>query len=94
MIRVKQLLVFLEHERVFYRIFTRESRWYPGIVGDRTKTSHSLRHSAVTSAIRQGTTLVQAQQMARHKSPETTMRYYHELSRTENPAEDLISYED
>jgi integrase len=35
---------------------------------------------------------VQVQAMARHKSYDTTLNYYHELSRTENPAEDLIIY--
>jgi integrase len=56
------------------------------------KTTHSLRHSAITSAIRNGATPLQVQSMARHKSFDTTMNYYHEVGRTANPAEDLINY--
>ena len=56
------------------------------------KTTHSLRHSAISTAIRSGATLPQVQAMARHANINTTMIYYHEVSRTENPAEDMISY--
>lgn len=61
-----------------------------GIVED-TKTTHSLRHSAISTVARRGTFL-QAQALARHKDPKTTMVYYHEIDRLENPPEDLISY--
>ncbi len=64
-----------------------------GIVGE-TKTTHSLRHSAISNAIRHGATPTQAQAMARHSNVNTTLIYYHEISRTSNPAEDLISYGD
>ncbi len=64
-----------------------------GIVGD-TKTTHSLRHSAISSAIRHGATPTQAQAMARHSNVNTTLIYYHEIGRTSNPAEDLIDYGD
>lgn len=63
-----------------------------GIVGN--KTVHSLRHTAITSAIRHGATPLQARQMARHKSIDTTMIYYHELDRLTNPAEAFISYDE
>lgn len=63
-----------------------------GIVGN--KTVHSLRHTAITSAIRHGATPLQARQMARHKSIDTTMIYYHEIDRLTNPAESFISYDD
>jgi integrase/recombinase XerC/integrase/recombinase XerD len=56
------------------------------------KTVHSLRHSAITAAIRAGGEPMAVQAMARHKSFDTTLGYYHELSRTERPAEDLIRY--
>ena len=56
------------------------------------KTTHSLRHSAISNAIRNGAEPLQVQAMARHQSFETTLGYYHELSRTEKPAEDLIDY--
>jgi integrase/recombinase XerD len=63
-----------------------------GIVGD-NKTTHSLRHSAISNAIRNGADPQQAQSMARHANVNTTMIYYHEIGRTEDPAEDRISYE-
>jgi site-specific recombinase XerD len=62
-----------------------------GVVGPR-KSTHSLRHSAVTAAIRGGATPMQVQAMARHASFDTTLGYFHEESRTANPAEDLIDY--
>ena len=62
-----------------------------GIVGT-LKTTHSLRHSAISTAIRGGATPTQAQAMARHSDITTTMIYYHEINRTANPAEDLVNY--
>jgi site-specific recombinase XerD len=62
-----------------------------GVVGI-NKSTHSLRHSAISTAIRNGAEPLQVQAMARHKSYDTTLGYYHELKRTENPAEDLITY--
>lgn len=64
-----------------------------GVVGDR-KTTHSLRHTAITSAIRGGATVQKAGTMARHKSLNTTLVYFHELDRLQNPAEGFISYDD
>jgi integrase len=63
-----------------------------GVVGDR-KTTHSLRHSAISNAIRNGATPMQTRAMSRHDSLDTVMIYYHETARDENPAEDLIDYE-
>jgi site-specific recombinase XerD len=63
-----------------------------GVVGER-KTTHSLRHSAITNVIRRGGTPLQAQAMARHASMDTTLGYYHEVGRLDNPAEDLIRYD-
>lgn len=57
------------------------------------KTTHSLRHSAITNAIRRGASPMQVQAMARHASFDTTLGYYHEVSRLDDPAEDLIHYE-
>lgn len=62
-----------------------------GVVGD-NKTTHSLRHSAITNAIRNGASPMQVQAMARHSSFDTTLNYVHEVDRIDNPAEDLISY--
>lgn len=56
------------------------------------KTTHSLRHSAITNAIRAGAEPLQVQKMARHQSFDTTLNYYHETNRIDNPAEDFISY--
>ena len=63
-----------------------------GVHGER-KTTHSLRHAAITNAIRHGAPVQKVRAMARHASIETTMIYYHELDRIENPAESFISYD-
>ncbi len=56
-----------------------------------SKTSvHSLRHSFVTLAIEGGASLLEAQTAARHRSIQTTMIYFHEHGRLENPVEDRI----
>lgn len=62
-----------------------------GVVSAR-KTTHSLRHTAVSAAIRGGASLMQAQAMARHKSVDTTTIYYRQIDRVENAAERRISY--
>lgn len=62
-----------------------------GIQG-KGKTTHSLRHTAITNAIRNGAPIQKVRAMARHASIETTMIYYHEVDRLENPAEDFVSY--
>ena len=61
-------------------------------ITEATKTVHSLRHTAITTTIRNGATPTQAQAMARHKRAETTLGYFHEHDRLAAPAEDLISY--
>lgn len=63
-----------------------------GVRGDK-KTTHSLRHTAITNAIRHGAPVQKVQSMARHSKLETTMIYFHEVDRVENPAEDFIQYE-
>ena len=62
-----------------------------GVVGP-DKSTHSLRHTAITQAIKAGASPMQAQAMARHQSFDTTLGYIHEVNRLENPAEDLIHY--
>ncbi|MBN1936527.1 MAG: tyrosine-type recombinase/integrase [Anaerolineae bacterium] len=69
-----------------------KQRYAQADVVGRRKTTHSLRHSAITNAIRRGATPLQVQQMARHSSFDTTLGYYHETARVDNPAEDLIDY--
>ncbi len=64
-----------------------------GVRGER-KTTHSLRHTAISSAVRHGAPVQKVRAMARHANIETTMIYYHEIDRIENPAEAFISYEE
>jgi len=63
-----------------------------GVVGDR-KTTHSLRHSAITNLIKRGASPLVVQRFARHQSFDTTLNYVHAVSRLANPAEDMIDYE-
>jgi len=62
-----------------------------GIVGDR-KTTHSLRHTAISNILRNGGTLQQAQAVARHSNIATTGIYVHEMDRISNAGERLINY--
>jgi len=74
------------------RAMVKERFGLAGVVG-RHKSTHSLRHSAITTAIRRGASPMQVQAMARHGSFDTTLGYFHEEARTANPAEDFINYE-
>jgi len=62
-----------------------------GVVG-KNKTTHSLRHTAITTAVKRGAPVQKVQAMARHANISTTMIYYHETDRVENPAEEFIQY--
>lgn len=62
-----------------------------GVVG-KNKTTHSLRHTAITTAVKRGAPIQKVQAMARHANISTTMIYYHETDRVENPAEEFIEY--
>ena len=55
-------------------------------------TAHSLRHTAITLAIKGGARIEQAQAMARHTSISTTMIYAHNLQRVEDGAEKRINF--
>ena len=57
------------------------------------KTTHSLRHTAITNAVLHGAPVQKVKSMARHVSIDTTMTYYHEVDRLEDPAEGYIDYE-
>ena len=61
---------------------------------DGRKSSHSLRHTAITSAFVHGASVPQVKVMARHKSEDTTMGYYHAIDRLQNPGERFIRYDD
>jgi integrase/recombinase XerD len=69
-----------------------KERYMKAGVMEPTKTTHSLRHSAISAAIRNGASLTQVQAMARHANINTTMVYFHETGRTAEPAEDFITY--
>ena len=60
----------------------------------KTKTTHSLRHTAATSAVNHGASLQDVQAMLDHNSIDTTMIYFHQANRVSNSAEEKISYED
>lgn len=81
-------------ERLSLRSIRRLVKGYyrlAGVRGD-DKTTHSLRHSAITSAVRHGAPVQKVRSMARHASIDTTMIYFHEVDRVENPAEAFIKY--
>jgi len=65
-----------------------------GVIGN--KTTHSLRHTAITNAIRaakrSGRSPLDVQRFARHASFDTTMAYVHEVGRLDDPIEDSIDY--
>jgi len=92
------LFISLSHRNCGERMTTRAIRnlvidkYRKAGIYDDTKTTHSLRHSAITSAIRHGATPMQVQAMARHSSFNTTLGYIHEVNRLDAPAEDLIAY--
>jgi integrase/recombinase XerD len=62
-----------------------------GINSDRL-TPHSLRHTAISLAIEGGASLAQAQAMARHSSPNTTMVYFHNAQRIKDAAEKCVNF--
>ena len=61
-------------------------------IDDDQKTTHSLRHTAITNAVVNGATPQQAQELAGHASPETTAIYIHSVNRLQNPGEQFIDY--
>lgn len=57
------------------------------------KTTHSLRHTAITKALKgTGNDVVRVQGMSRHASVDTLMIYAHENDRIKDPAEKHIEY--
>jgi len=54
------------------------------------KTTHSLRHSAITKVAKKD--IMKAQQVARHVNINTTMIYVHEADRLDDPGEAFIDY--
>lgn len=67
-----------------------KSRLRAAGLNDRRLSAHSLRHTAISLSIKGGADLIQAQAMARHADPKTTMVYFHNQSRISNGAERCI----
>jgi len=65
-----------------------------GVIGN--KSTHSLRHTAITAAItaaaKKGLPITSVMSMSRHANVDTLMIYAHELDRLESPIEALINY--
>lgn len=61
-----------------------------GLDSDRL-TAHSTRHTAVTLALLNGSTVQEAQQFARHADISTTMVYAHNLEKAKNTCSDNIA---
>lgn len=59
---------------------------------DEKLSAHSLRHTAITLAVAGGASLHQAQAMAGHKDPRTTMIYFHNQKRVKEAAEKFIDF--
>lgn len=57
-----------------------------------TKSTHSLRHTALSKALQNGADIRQVQRLARHASQATTEIYLHEQARLANPAERFIRF--
>jgi integrase/recombinase XerD len=60
-------------------------------IDDSRITAHSLRHTAVSLSIKGGASLIQAQAMARHADPKTTMIYFHNHERIKSGAERFVT---
>lgn len=54
-------------------------------------SAHSLRHSAATIALQQGSSVEQVQQVLRHSNINTTMIYVHDVERMNNAAEEKVA---
>jgi integrase/recombinase XerC len=55
------------------------------------RTAHSLRHTAVTLALKAGKSIDEAQQFARHANIATTMIYNHALDRDKNSCGEAVA---
>lgn len=61
-------------------------------IDDLRISAHSLRHTAVSLSVKNGASLIQAQAMARHSDPKTTMIYFHNEERVKSGAERFIIF--
>lgn len=55
-------------------------------------TPHSLRHTFVTLALKGGASIPEVQAAARHRDPNTTMRYAHDMDNLDRNAVDKVDY--
>lgn len=55
-------------------------------------TTHSLRHTSISSALRNGAPLQKVMKLARHGDINTTLIYWHEKDRMTDPGEKYIDY--
>ena len=53
-------------------------------------TAHSLRHTAVTLALKEGAKIDEVRKLARHTNINTTLIYAHNLDELEDPAGDIL----
>ena len=85
---------FSRGERLSRRAMRAIVKRYFDLAGIRgNKTTHSLRHTAITNAIRNHAPVQRVKGMSRHASLDTLMIYYHEVDRLSDPAEKYIRYE-
>lgn len=79
-------------ERLGLRAIRKTIRTYLLAAGidSRRKTSHSIRHSALTKIAVKN--LLKAQEVAGHSDTRTTLIYVHEADRISHPGESLIDY--
>jgi integrase/recombinase XerD len=61
-------------------------------LNDKRLSAHSLRHTAISLSIKGGASLEQAQAMARHTDPKTTLIYFHNAARIVKGAERFIQF--
>lgn len=62
-----------------------------GVTGN--KTTHSLRHTAITKMLRAGLSPVKVMSVSRHNDINTLMIYAHDVDRMDDPAENHIKYD-
>ena len=60
-------------------------------LNDKRITAHSLRHTAITTALLAGVPIAEVSQFARHKNIATTMIYNHAIEKEQNPCTAAIS---
>lgn len=78
------------HARTIRRMV--KQRFTEASVVGKGKTTYSLRHGAINTAMRNGAQLQQVRAMARYTNITTIMTYTHKVDRMLDPAEDYVRY--